>query len=185
MNVEWIEGVAILFAVIVVVSVTAFNDWRKERQFRGLQSRIESDNMASVTRDGAIAQINIKDIVVGDICFIKYGDLVPADGVIVQASDLKIDESALTGETDLIKKNTTDNVLILSGTHVVEGSGSFLVTAVGLNSETGTIMTLLGATDVDEEEDEAVEKKKATSKTAFINKQSLILKGLLILKEIL
>ncbi len=123
--------------------------------------------MASVTRDGEIKQINIKEIVVGDICFIKYGDLVNADGVIVQASDLKIDESALTGETDLIKKNSADNVLILSGTHVVEGSGSFLVTAVGLNSETGTIMTLLGATDSNDDEEEEKEKKKSTSKNFF------------------
>lgn len=106
---------AILIAVLVVVFVTAFNDWRKERQFRGLKKRIESDNLASVTRDGAIKQINVKDIVVGDICFIKYGDLVPADGIIVQANDLKIDESSLTGESDLIKKNASDNVLLLSG----------------------------------------------------------------------
>lgn len=106
---------AILIAVVVVVFVTAFNDWRKERQFRGLKNRIDSDNMASVTRDSVIKQINVKDIVVGDICFIQYGDLVPADGVIVQASDLMIDESALTGETDLIKKSLGHNILILSG----------------------------------------------------------------------
>lgn len=106
---------AILIAVLVVVFVTAFNDWRKEQQFRGLQKRIESGNLASVTRDGAIKQINIKDIVVGDICFVKYGDLVPADGIIVEANDLTIDESSLTGESDLIKKSTNTNMLLLSG----------------------------------------------------------------------
>ena len=111
---------AILIAVLVVVCVTAFNDWRKERQFRGLQNQIDSNNLASVIRDSAIQQINVKEIVVGDICFIKYGDLVPADGIIVQASDLKIDESALTGESDLIKKNNTDNILILSGKIILE-----------------------------------------------------------------
>ncbi|CAF5007623.1 unnamed protein product, partial [Rotaria sp. Silwood1] len=73
-NLEWIEGVAILVAVLVVVFVTAFNDWRKERQFRGLQK-----------------------LVVGDLCLIKYGDLIPADRILVRSSDLKIDESSLTG----------------------------------------------------------------------------------------
>jgi Ca2+ transporting ATPase len=115
LSLEWIEGVAILIAVIVVVFVTAFNDWRKERQFRGLKNQIESENMASVCRDGSIIQVNVKDLVVGDIRFIKYGDLIPADGIVVQASDLKIDESSLTGETDLIKKNPADNILVLSG----------------------------------------------------------------------
>lgn len=114
-NLEWVEGVAIMIAVIVVVFVTAFNDWRKERQFRGLQDRIESDNLTSVVRNGQIKQINIKDLVVGDICCIKYGDLTPADGIVVQASDLKIDESSLTGETDQIKKTPTQNITILSG----------------------------------------------------------------------
>jgi Ca2+ transporting ATPase len=114
-NLEWVEGVAIMIAVIVVVFVTAFNDWKKERQFRGLQNQIEKDHMASVIRNGLIRQINIKDILVGDICLIKYGDLVPADGIITQASDLKIDESSLTGETDLIKKTEHENINILSG----------------------------------------------------------------------
>ena len=72
-NLEWIEGVAILVAVLVVVLVTAFNDWRKERQFRGLQNKIEKDQLASVVRNNRIQQIPITELVVGDICFIKYG----------------------------------------------------------------------------------------------------------------
>jgi Ca2+ transporting ATPase len=115
LNLEWVEGVAIAIAVIVVVSVSSFNDWRKERQFRGLQDRISKENNATVVRDKKMQQVNVKDLVVGDICCIKYGDLVPADGVIIDASDLKIDESSLTGETDLIKKNTSQNITILSG----------------------------------------------------------------------
>jgi len=103
-NLEWIEGVAILAAVLVVVIVTAFNDWRKERQFRGLQNRIEKDHFTSVVRDSRVQQIPVTELVTGDLCFIKYGDLLPADGLIVQSSDLKIDESSITGETDLVKK---------------------------------------------------------------------------------
>ena len=161
--------------MLVVVSVSSFNDWRKERQFRGLQDKIAQDQKASVIRNGQIIQLNVKDLVVGDLCCIKYGDLIPADGVIVQASDLKIDEASLTGETDLIRKDEQENVSILSGTHVMEGSGQFLVTAVGLNSQTGIIMKLLGATNEEEEEDddddkdgeEDEKKKKKTKKSSM------------------
>lgn len=164
-SLEWVEGVAILIAVVVVVFVTAFNDWRKEKQFRGLKDRIEADNLASVIREGTIKQVNVKELVVGDLCLIKYGDLVPADGVVVQASDLKVDESSLTGETDLIRKTNTENITILSGTHIMEGSGHFMVLAVGVHSQSGIIMTLLGATDIEEiEPDQAVKSKKKASK---------------------
>ncbi|CAF1251104.1 unnamed protein product [Adineta steineri] len=148
-NLEWIEGVAILVAVLVVVFVTAFNDWRKERQFRGLQNKIEKDQQTSVIRDGHIQEIPVAELVVGDLCFIKYGDLLPADGLVVQASDLKIDESSITGETDLVKKGSKDDVGLLSGTNVMEGSGRMVVVGVGLNSQVGNIMSLLGATGGD------------------------------------
>lgn len=70
-NHGWIEGVAILISVIVVVIVTAFNDYTKERQFRGLQSRIEGEHKFSVIRQGEVKQISVGDIVVGDICQVR------------------------------------------------------------------------------------------------------------------
>ena len=103
-NVEWIEGVAILIAVLVVVLVTSFNDWSKEKQFRGLQAKIDNDQKISVIRDGQINELPVQEILVGDICQIFYGHIVPADGLVVESNDLKIDESSLTGETDQIKK---------------------------------------------------------------------------------
>lgn len=69
----WIEGVAILVAVIVVVLVTAFNDYRKEKQFRGLQSKIEHEHQFSVIRGGKDIHIPVGKLVVGDICQVKYG----------------------------------------------------------------------------------------------------------------
>lgn len=72
----WIEGVAILGAVIVVVLVTAFNDYRKEQQFRGLQSKIEHEHQFSVIRGGKDIHIPVGDLVVGDICQVKYGKLL-------------------------------------------------------------------------------------------------------------
>ncbi|NWV27584.1 AT2B1 ATPase, partial [Origma solitaria] len=80
------------------------------------------------------------------------GDLLPADGVLIQGNDLKIDESALTGESDHVRKSLDKDPLLLSGTHVMEGSGRMVVTAVGVNSQSGIIFTLLGATGDDEED---------------------------------
>uniref|UniRef100_A0A8C7YL25 Calcium-transporting ATPase n=1 Tax=Oryzias sinensis TaxID=183150 RepID=A0A8C7YL25_9TELE len=140
----WIEGAAILLSVICVVLVTAFNDWSKEKQFRGLQSRIEQEQKFTVVRGGQVIQIPVAEIVVGDVAQIKYGDLLPADGVLIQGNDLKIDESSLTGESDHVKKTQEKDPMLLSGTHVMEGSGKMVVTAVGVNSQTGIIFTLLG-----------------------------------------
>ncbi|TNN15114.1 Plasma membrane calcium-transporting ATPase 2 isoform 1, partial [Schistosoma japonicum] len=141
----WIEGLAILIAVFVVVFVVALNDWQKERQFRGLQNKIESEHTFFVIRKGDTKQISVKEIVVGDICQVKYGDLLPADGIVIQCNDLKIDESSLTGESDQVKKSETKDPILLSGTHVMEGSGKMLVTAVGPNSQAGIIFALLSS----------------------------------------
>ncbi|XP_071017508.1 plasma membrane calcium-transporting ATPase 1-like isoform X3 [Oncorhynchus clarkii lewisi] len=147
----WIEGAAILFSVAIVVLVTAFNDWSKEKQFRGLQSRIEQEQKFTVIRKGQVIQIPVSELVTGDIAQIKYGDLLPADGILIQGNDLKIDESSLTGESDQVRKSLEKDPMLLSGTHVMEGSGRMVVSAVGLNSQTGIIFTLLGAGDSDEE----------------------------------
>ncbi|XP_074094819.1 plasma membrane calcium-transporting ATPase 3 isoform X3 [Cotesia typhae] len=159
----WIEGLAILISVIVVVLVTAFNDYSKERQFRGLQNRIEGEHKFAVIRQNEVKQISVSDIVVGDICQIKYGDLLPADGILIQSNDLKVDESSLTGESDHVKKGEAFDPMVLSGTHVMEGSGKMLVTAVGVNSQAGIIFTLLGAA-VDQQEQEIKKMKKEAKK---------------------
>ncbi|XP_075691471.1 plasma membrane calcium-transporting ATPase 3 isoform X3 [Rhinoderma darwinii] len=147
----WIEGAAILLSVICVVWVTAFNDWSKEKQFRGLQSRIEQEQRFSVIRNAQVIQIPVAELIVGDIAQIKYGDLLPSDGVLIQGNDLKIDESSLTGESDHVRKSVEKDPMLLSGTHVMEGSGRMVVTAVGVNSQTGIIFTLLGAGGEEEE----------------------------------
>lgn len=163
----WIEGAAILVSVIVVVIVTACNDYTKERQFRGLQSRIEGEHKFSVVRRGELYQLPIADILVGDICQVKYGDLLPADGVLIQSNDLKVDESSLTGESDHVKKGENLDPMMLSGTHIMEGSGKMLVTAVGMNSQAGIIFTLLGATmdtdDGDKKSKKDTKRKKRNS----------------------
>ncbi|XP_034022077.1 plasma membrane calcium-transporting ATPase 2 isoform X3 [Thalassophryne amazonica] len=156
----WIEGAAILLSVVCVVLVTAFNDWSKEKQFRGLQNRIEQEQKFQVVRGSQVIQLPVADIVVGDIAQVKYGDLLPADGVLIQGNDLKIDESSLTGESDHVKKSADKDPMLLSGTHVMEGSGRMVVTAVGVNSQTGIIFTLLGAGAEEEEKKEKKVKKQ-------------------------
>ncbi|XP_045068258.1 plasma membrane calcium-transporting ATPase 2-like isoform X4 [Coregonus clupeaformis] len=163
----WIEGAAILLSVVCVVLVTAFNDWSKEKQFRGLQSRIEQEQKFQVVRAAQVIQLPVADIVVGDIAQIKYGDLLPADGVLIQGNDLKIDESSLTGESDHVKKEADKDPMLLSGTHVMEGSGRMLVTAVGVNSQTGIIFTLLGAGEAGEEEKKEKKVKKQDGAAAM------------------
>uniref|UniRef100_A0A8C2EXQ2 Calcium-transporting ATPase n=1 Tax=Cyprinus carpio TaxID=7962 RepID=A0A8C2EXQ2_CYPCA len=163
----WIEGAAILLSVLCVVLVTAFNDWSKEKQFRGLQSRIEQEQRFAVVRNGTVIQIPVAEMVVGDIAQIKYGDLLPADGVLIQGNDLKIDESSLTGESDHVSKSIDKDPMLLSGTHVMEGSGKMLVTAVGVNSQTGIIFTLLGAGEVEEEKKDCKKAKKQDEAVAM------------------
>ncbi|XP_030623200.1 plasma membrane calcium-transporting ATPase 3b isoform X1 [Chanos chanos] len=173
----WIEGAAILLSVICVVLVTAFNDWSKEKQFRGLQSRIEQEQRFAVVRNGNVIQIPVAEMVVGDIAQVKYGDLLPADGVLIQGNDLKIDESSLTGESDHVRKSADKDPMLLSGTHVMEGSGRMLVTAVGVNSQTGIIFTLLGAGEGEEEKKEKKEDSSYSMPSAGEVKQSHIING--------
>lgn len=85
-------------------------------------------------------------IVINILHSLSVGDLIPADGILIQSNDLKIDESSITGESDHVTKNPDSDPFLLSGTHVMEGSGKMVVTAVGINSQNGIIMKLLGAT---------------------------------------
>ena len=72
----WIEGAAILISVVVVVLVTAINDYTKEKQFRGLQNRIDKEHKISIIRNGNTIEIAVADIVVGDVLQIKYGSFL-------------------------------------------------------------------------------------------------------------
>lgn len=72
---DWIEGVAIIEAVIVVVLVTAINDWNKERKFRQLKNSVDRRQTFDVVRDAQTLQLTVGEIVVGDICIVKYGNV--------------------------------------------------------------------------------------------------------------
>ena len=136
---HWVEGLAILIAVIVVVLVNSINDYQKEKQFRKLNSKKE-DREVNVVRDGEQCQISIYDLVVGDVCAVAYGDIIPADGLLLEGRSLRCDESGMTGESDAIKKDLVDDPFLLSGTKVLEGQGYMVVIGVGVNSLNGKTM---------------------------------------------
>ncbi|KAJ4327742.1 plasma membrane calcium [Fusarium piperis] len=152
--VDWVEGVAICIAIIIVSVVSAGNDWQKERAFVKLNAKKE-DREVKVTRSGKVVMINVHDVLVGDILHLEPGDLVPVDGIFVDGHDLRCDESSATGESDAIKKTGGVAVMqaleggrsskgldpfIISGSKVLEGVGTFLCTSVGVNSSYGKIM---------------------------------------------
>ncbi|CBZ53551.1 hypothetical protein NCLIV_033380 [Neospora caninum Liverpool] len=102
-EVEWIEGFAIWVAVVVVIAVTATNDWVKEKQFRKL-GKVKDDRLCRVVRAGKERQTPVATLLVGDIVRLEMGDEVPADCLLVAGVEVRADESALTGESEAISK---------------------------------------------------------------------------------
>ena len=69
---------------MVVVLVTAINDWTKDRQFRGLQKKLDTDSRFSIIRNDEILELPLAEIVVGDLAQFKYGNTFPVDGILIQ-----------------------------------------------------------------------------------------------------
>ncbi|KAJ3335189.1 hypothetical protein HDU93_006221, partial [Gonapodya sp. JEL0774] len=149
---HWIEGVAIIIAVIIVVLTGSINDWQKEKQFRKLSDK-KDERQIKVIRGGETVLISVFDLVVGDICLLEPGDVPPADGVLIQGDQIRCDESAATGESDAVRKDVVlgpalnaqggakkVDPFLLSGSKVLEGTGKFVVCAVGTNSYFGRTM---------------------------------------------
>ena len=137
---SWIEGAAILISVCIVVLVTAGIDYTKQFAFIRLTRHLDETNTKSVMRDGQLISVKDGDIVVGDILSVNSHSLasIPADCVMLgPGGDLKMDESALTGESKQIAKLPGD--VVLSGTIARQGAAKLLVVAVGLNSVAGKI----------------------------------------------
>ncbi|KAK5168038.1 plasma membrane calcium [Saxophila tyrrhenica] len=158
---EWVEGVAIIVAIVVVVMVGAVNDWQKEKQFAKLNAKKESRNV-KVVRSGRTQEVNIHDIFAGDVLLVEPGDILPVDGIFITGHGIKCDESSATGESDIMKKTPAEEVFramesnenlkkldpfLISGGKVTEGYGRMLVTAVGVNSSMGKTMLSLQDTN--------------------------------------
>ena len=136
------ESAAILISIVVVTNVAASNDYRKQAQFRKLNAVV--DNMQVVlVRDGQKLSVATNDVLVGDVVTLSVGDIICADGLLLEGHGVETDESSLTGETKSIKKSVAENPFLLSGTKVMEGTGLFLVIAVGEHSEAGQIRMIV------------------------------------------
>ncbi|KAJ2741436.1 plasma membrane calcium [Coemansia sp. BCRC 34301] len=102
-DVHWVEGFAIIVAIAVITLVSSINDYQKEKQFRKLNAK-KNNRRVRVTRGGQERLVSSNCILVGDIMHIEPGDILCADGVVLSSSNLKCDESSVTGESDAIKK---------------------------------------------------------------------------------
>ncbi|KAF7837972.1 calcium-transporting ATPase 8, plasma membrane-type [Senna tora] len=135
----WYDGGSIAFAVILVIVVTAISDYKQSLQFRDLNEQKRNIHL-EVIRGGRRVEISIYDIVVGDVIPLNIGNQVPADGILITGHSLAIDESSMTGESKIIYKDSKDPFL-MSGCKVADGSGTMLVTSVGINTEWGLLMS--------------------------------------------
>ena len=130
----WHDGVAILFAVFLCVFVSAYNDYSQMLQFRALNAE-KSDIQVNVLRSGRRQAVSVFDLVVGDIAVVALGDQIPADGLLLSGQAVSVDESAMTGESDMLPKNPESKPFMLSGCKMNEGYGEMVVTAVGMQTE--------------------------------------------------
>jgi Ca2+-transporting ATPase len=150
---------------IVLLGLTIFNavlGLRQEAKAEASLAALEKmlKNIARVRRDSAAVEIDAADLVPGDIVLFEAGNRVPADGRLLVAATLEIEEAALTGESAPVLKETAsiegDNVglgdrlcLAFMNTSVTRGRGEMIVTGTGMNTEIGNIATLLNQTETD------------------------------------
>ena len=152
---EWSTAVVLALITVLNAVVGLRQAGKAESAMNALKSMMEAT--ARVRRDGVEAVIPAEQLVVGDVVLISAGDEVPADGRIVSATSLQIDESALTGESVPAEKDaeTLSGDELGSGdqtnmafmhTPVTHGSGVVIVTGTGSNTEVGKIAHMLSAT---------------------------------------
>jgi cation-transporting ATPase E len=127
---------ALFLGILVAnVAIGTFQEVRAKRTLDKLAALVVAK--ATVVRDGAPRQVAVDEVVVGDLVRIASGDQIPADGRLVRADGLALDESELTGESEPVVRKTGDEVL--SGSFAVEGEGDFEATAVGADSHAAKV----------------------------------------------
>lgn len=152
---EWSTGVLLLVLTVLNAVVGMRQEGKAESAMNALKSMMKAT--ARVRRDGAESEIPAEEVVVGDVVLVAAGDEVPADGRIVEANALQIDESALTGESVPAAKDagplTGDDLgpgdrtnMAFMNTPVTHGSATVLVTGTGAGTELGRISGMLSAT---------------------------------------
>ena len=146
------ESAVVILVVITLNAILGTVQTRQaERSLNSLKNL--SAPKASVFRDGSVVQLPARDLIPGDIVLLEAGDIVPADGRIMECAGLKIDESALTGESLSVDKITDaipDQValgdrrnMVFSGSFITNGRGKIIITDIGMHTEVGKIANLL------------------------------------------
>ena len=158
---DFIETLGIFFAIILATTVGFYFERDAARKFDVL-TQLGEEQPVKVVRDGKVVEIPRREVVVGDVVIIETGDEVPADGRLFEATDLQVDESSLTGEPITTKSSLTTNMedgvdkspqhakdkgneeaypkdMLLRSSMVMGGTGRYLVTAVGDETEIGHV----------------------------------------------
>ena len=150
-----VESTAVIMIVITINAVLGTVQTVKAEQ--SLQSLKKlSGPQAKVLRNGSVVLLSARELVVGDVILLEAGDMIPADGRLIENASLKVDESALTGESLAVEKNI-DSILeeaalgdrsnmMFSGSFVTYGHGRVVVTDIGMQTEVGKIAGLLKTT---------------------------------------
>ena len=152
-NLDWVDGSSIIIAVLVVVSVGSITNYKKEMKFHDLNDIQNGSTKYDVIRNGIPQKIISDEILVGDLIKINYGEILPADMLMVEGNGIKIDESSLTGESNAVSKKPFEkckeeleagnknpsSMILLSGTNVIEGAGTAIAIAIGPHSQKGII----------------------------------------------
>ncbi|HMO37299.1 MAG TPA: cation-transporting P-type ATPase, partial [Gemmatales bacterium] len=142
---EFVEGIGILVAIVLSTFLGFCNEYRANREF-DLLNVLDDDVPCKVLRDNEVMTIPKRDIVVGDVLLVELGEEVPADGDLLEAVNLQVDESRLTGESVPVHKRVEpdhhqDHAYasnhLLRGTFVADGRGILRVTAVGDHTDIG------------------------------------------------
>lgn len=149
---EWIESLIIFIVILINACIGVYQENKAEKSLEALEKM--SAPLCKVIRDGKVVQLSTKNLVPGDIVVFEAGDYIPADARIIEAVNLQVDESALTGESvpvekhaEVIEENEVplgdQKNMVFSSTFVTKGRGIGIVTKTGMNTEIGKIAGML------------------------------------------
>ncbi|MCZ2521809.1 calcium-translocating P-type ATPase, PMCA-type [Bacteroides fragilis] len=144
---EYAETIGIIAAILLATGIGFYFEYDANKKF-DLLNAVNEETLVKVIRNGRIQEIPRKDVVVGDIVVLETGEEIPADGELIEAISLQVNESNLTGEpvinktiieADFDEEATYASNLVMRGTTVVDGHGSMKVLRVGDATEIGKV----------------------------------------------
>ena len=188
----WIEGTAIFFAVFLVVSISSYMNYQETEQFLKL-SRETKLKKVLVIRDGREKEISIEDVLVGDILKLRIGDIINVDGFVFGDAKAGMDESPVTGESDVMWKVNNFELkgqkytcpFVFSGSQVVDGYGNMVVAAVGDKTFEGANKQLTNASGGKNDDDDDADDTDLTPLKKQLNELSNLIGDLGYLMAIL